>query len=236
MGSTKYRCSRSADLDSLMNCLGTTHHRWFSKKANCAASGCIGPAMTAPVRWISLFWICSAVCFSAHAGYAQDASKMGQTWQHFLVQCGLAYSDPQRYLRSTADERGPSSSFVGSTADGQMVWGGRSGDFNSDGYGVIVVGNRRLQSCEAYGLLDGNVATSAAVNEAFLQDLTARPGVVFSGGAMPETKLGAGGGAVIGVGTYRYVVLGALPDQILAEVTITPWQMEIYSTHSDGGP
>lgn len=86
---------------------------------------------------------------------------------------------PNRTLGAIEVERAPSARFVGSTADGRLIWAGKSGNFNSDGYGVIVVGNRRFLSCEACGLLDGKVTTSATVNGLFLQDLATKPGGCF---------------------------------------------------------
>jgi hypothetical protein len=172
-----------------------------------------------------------ALVLSGSAGFTQDTPVNLQTWHYFLERCGFAFTEPQRYLDDIAAGRAPSPGIIASTPDEHIRWGTIYDAVHSDGYQVIVVGDRRLESCEVMGGLDGTLATSAAVNEAFLQDVASRPSAALSGGPMPKTALGAGAKAGIEAGTYRYGVLGVLPDEIVAEVVITPWQVEIYSLH-----
>jgi hypothetical protein len=188
------------------------------------------------LHWPSVAYALFTLGLSTPAGFAQDAPGILQTWHYFLERCSFAYTEPQRYLDDIVAGHAPSQGIIASTTDGQIRWGTTYDAVHSEGYQVTVVGDRRLESCEVMGMLDGSLARSAAFNEAFLQDVASRPDVVIAGGPMPETALGAGATAGIEAGTYRYGVLGVLPDEILAEVVISPWQVEIHSLHVEQGP
>ncbi len=51
---------------------------------------------------------------------------------------------------------------------------------------------------------------------------------------MPPTPLGSGGVSGIGEGTYGYVIIGVLPEDIMTEVHISPWYFEAMSVQTGG--
>ncbi|MBV7409683.1 hypothetical protein [Maritimibacter sp. DP1N21-5] len=155
-------------------------------------------------------------------------------WMLFLETCEDAYEDPEGYLGTKSEGDGAASSYYIETPDRQIRWGGTTGVASSHSYTVMLVGNRGLQGCEVFANLDGDPIASEDLNEALLKDIGSRSGVVFAGGSMPAVALGAGGTSGVEPDTYRYVVFGALPDQILAEVVISPWSVQIFSTRFGG--
>jgi hypothetical protein len=173
----------------------------------------------------------AAFCMSHTAACAQDGSIMGQTWQYFLDRCGLAYSDQKRYLEEISAGRTASAGTIARTPDGRVLWTGTTGTVLHDTYTYTIVGSRRVQNCYAMGFFDGSPVGSPKIAEQFTQLMATRPELAVSGGLTPETT----GLPGMDTNTYRYAVLGALPDEIVARVIVGPGVVEIFSTHIDDG-
>jgi hypothetical protein len=154
---------------------------------------------------------------------------MAQTWHYFLDRCGLAFIDQQRYLEEISAGRTPSAGKIAGTPDGQILWTGTTAKVLHDTYTVTTVGSRRVQNCYVMGFFDGSLVTSPETVADFTQIMATRPELAVSGGVTPETTGLPGTDADI----YRYAVLGALPNGIIARVIIGLGVVEIFSTHID---
>ncbi|MFN3844213.1 MAG: hypothetical protein ACK4RZ_00140 [Paracoccaceae bacterium] len=192
--------------------------------------------MTSPSLRICSIWHCIALVLVnlfllAPSASAQDASIVSQTWRYFLDRCGLAYSDPQRYVDEIAAGRAPSAGNVALSPDGQILLAGTTGNVLHDTYTVAVTGNRRVQSCYVMGLFDGSPESSAQMNAAFLREISKQTDWVLSGGLTSEND----GFPGVDSDAYRYAVLGPLPDPIVVKVIIGLWVVEIFSIHIDTG-
>lgn len=157
------------------------------------------------------------------AADAQDDLK--KSWRHFVDRCAVALTDLDEYVTTIA--KGANSHNVGSTLDRNVRWAAAYTDFISLQTSAYYVSERRVQDCLLQGVLEGNRERAEALNKAFLQEIEGRPELAIAGGQMPPTSLGAGGNSGVEEGTYGYVVHGALPFDILAEVHISSWYIDV---------
>ncbi|MBV7409684.1 hypothetical protein [Maritimibacter sp. DP1N21-5] len=143
----------------------------------------------------------------------------------------MAHSDPLQYFDGLIAGLAPYPGNVSTSSDGSIVWGGTTGTVLHDTYTVSAVGDYQKQDCYVMGWFDGSPTPSADLNADFLEYVKSRSALVVSGG---QTEEGAGFNG-FGSKTYRYAVLGALPEEIVVRVYLGEQVVEIFSSHVVGG-
>lgn len=144
---------------------------------------------------------------------------VGKSWSFFLERCSLAFSEPQRYLDEIAAGKGNFSS----TSDGSIIMAGTTGLQLHDTFQIVEVGNYRRHECYAMGMFDGDVTAPEALNKDFERHVN-QPGITVTGGRSSKEL-----DKFYPIIAYRYVVVGALPHDIVATVTIAKSVIEIQS-------
>lgn len=159
--------------------------------------------------------------FPVTSSFAQgDGTIVGKTWQYFIERCTFAYSDTQGYLDDLAAGRGS----IGASEDRSIVWAGTTGTQLHDTFKQVAVGDRTRQECYVLGHFDGDSTSPERLNDDFAQILSEVEGVTITGGASSK-ELDKFYPAI----PYRYVVLGALPNDIVALITFGQSSVEIQS-------
>lgn len=152
------------------------------------------------------------------------------SWIHTIERCGLAFSDWNAFIQSIDVKTNEYGNQVGRSPDGMLQWGASTDNLKAVQGTRTVVGDRRYTLCYTQTVIGDQLEVSEAINQALLDDFESRPGVTFSGGAMNPAKLGQGGTSGVGENSYGYVVLGALPDNIIAEIYLSPWYIEVLAS------
>jgi hypothetical protein len=140
--------------------------------------------------------------------YAQATEAVAAVWQRFEKSCNVLFTSPEEYAAAVATEPATMSHAVNSP-DGQLLAVNR-------GFGALVemaqvgaVNGRAIFVCSIDHV---EPQDSAALNEAFLAFVGARPGVSFTGGAVAQKYYFPDApGAAIEAPGYWYFLTGVTP-------------------------
>ncbi len=178
-------------------------------------------AAATPVFVYRAVLVASLLLISATSAFSQDGGTiLSKTWRYFIERCSFAYTEPQRYLDDLAAGRGN----IGSTPDGSILRAGTTGVQLHDSFAMLEGGNRRRHECYVMGHFDADPISAERLNDDFVQNVVNQPGITVTGGRSSE-ELDKFYPAI----PYRYVVLGALPNNIVVFITLGQSVVEIQS-------
>lgn len=167
--------------------------------------------------------VAGVLFISTPSAFAQDdRTILGKTWQYFIERCTFAYTEPQRYLDDLAAGRGN----IGSTPDGSIVLAGTTGVQLHDSFQVLEAGNRRRHACYVLGHFDPDSTSAERMNDDFIRTVLNQPGITVTGGRSSKEL-----DRFYPVIPYRYVVLGALPNDIVVFITFGQSVIEVHSDY-----